>query len=44
MKRKEKNVNNLNCSNFNTCNSNNFEYCVDNDVGIICKDGDVYGN
>ena len=44
LRRKEKNNNNLNCSNFNSCDINKYEYCVDNNVGLICKDGDVYGN
>jgi hypothetical protein len=43
VKRKEKNNNNLNCSNFTTCDSNKYKYCIDNNTGLICQSGYFYG-
>lgn len=42
LKRKEKNNNNLNCSNFTTCDNKKYKYCTEDDVGIVCNDGWVY--
>jgi hypothetical protein len=33
----------LNCGNFTSCDVNKYKYCIDDDIGLICKDGFIYG-
>ncbi len=43
LKRKEKNNSNLNCGNFTNCDNSKYQYCIDDNIGLICKDGLTYG-